>query len=198
MRQIIFLFSGVLLLLAGVIACTNGGPKQTQNGKLIGVWTVDLWMVPRPDRPVSLLIREKEGQRRVLLRDSDREEQLLGAMTQGLGGDAHLETFFVRVDDTRFIVFRTTPEIVGKARSVHVYALDPNFADQAKSRVGKTVVFDKKGMGVMPIFPKELDNWSHLTRVVLYSYTSNADPLAYIVFNPPLPIESRFKQITLP
>lgn len=122
----------------------------------------------------------------------------MGAMTQGLGRDAPLETFFVQVDDTRFIVLRPTPEIVGKARSVHVYALNPNFADPAKSRVGKTVVFDKMGMGVMPIFPSELDAWSHLTRVVLYPYNSNADPLAYIVFDPPLPIESRFKKSPSP
>ncbi len=198
MKRIAFLVSGVLLLLAGLLICTNGGPAQTQNGKRLGFWVVDLWIVPRPDRPVSLVIREKDGQRRVLLRDSDREEQLLGAMTRGLGRDAPLETFFVRVDDTRFIVFRPTSDIVGKARSVHVYALDPNFADPAKSRVGKTVVFDKMGMGVMPIFPNELDAWSHLTRVVVYPYDSDADPLAYIVFDPPLPIESRFKKVTLP
>ncbi len=104
----------------------------------------------------------------------------MGAMTLELGRDAPLETFFVQLEDTRFIVFRPMPEIVDEARSVHVYALDPNFADLAKSRVGKTVRFDKMGMGVMPIFPNELDAWSHLTRVVVYPHDSDADPLTYM------------------
>ncbi len=198
MKRFALLVPGVLLLLAGLFACTNGGPTQTQEGKRLGHWVVDQWIVPRPDRPVSLLIREKDGQRRVLLRDGDQEERLLGAMTQGLGRNAPLETFFVQVEDTRFIIFRPTPEIVGEARSVHVHALDPNYADPAKSRIGKILRFAKMGMGVMPIFPSETGAWSHLTGVILHPHDSDAVPLADIVFNPPLPIETRFKQVALP
>ncbi len=198
MKRVIFSITFILALAVVIAACTNGGPARIQEGERLGQWTVSLWIVPLPDRPVSLIIREKDGQRRVLLRDGDREERLLGTMTQSLGQDVPLETFFVQIEETRFIVFWSAEEIAEKARSVHVYALDPFYPDPAKSTVLKAVVFDKEGMGVMPILPNERDTWSHLTGVIIYPHDFNADPLVDMVFNPPLPIESEFKRVTLP
>ncbi len=198
MKLVIFSVTFILALAVVIAACTNGGPARTQEGERLGHWTVSLWIVPLPDRPVSLVIREKDGQRRVLLLDGNREERLLGTMNQGLGRDVPLETFFVQVEETRFIVFWALDDIADKARSVHVYAPDSLHPDPAKSTVLKAVVFGKEGMGVMPILPNERDAWSHLTGVIIYSRDFNADPLVDIVFDPPLPIESRFKQVYLP
>ncbi len=197
MKHVIFSITFILTLAGIISACTNGGSVQTQEGERLGHWVVSLWIDPLPDRPVFMVIREKNGERRVLLHDGDREERLLGAMTQGLGRDVPLETFFVQVEETRFIVFWPAEEIANKARSVHVYAPDPLHPDLAKSTVLKAVVLDKEGMGVMPILPNERDAWSHLTGVIIYPHDFNADPLVDIVFDPPLPIESRFKQIWL-
>lgn len=191
-----FFLVGLLVLLA--LACVSSGPRQTEEGQRIGHWVVSQWLQPRPDRPVSLVVREKNGQRRVLLRDGDRPERFLGTMTRGLGADIPLETFFVQVQETRFIVFYVPAEIADRARAVQVYALDPLYSDPAQSTVLKSVVFDKNGLGVMPIFPKEFDNWSHLTSVLIYTHDIDAAPLVEAVFDPPLPIAARFQPVTLP
>lgn len=191
-----FFLVGLLVLLS--LACLSSGPRQTEEGRRIEYWVVSQWLQPRPDRPVSLIIREKDGQRRVLLHEGDQPERLLGTMTRGLGAGIPLETFFVQVQETRFIVFYVPAEIADRARAVHVYALDPLYPDPAQSTVLKSVVFDKNGVGVMPIFPKEFDNWSHLTSVLIYTHDIDAAPLVEEVFDPPLPIASKFQRVTLP
>ena len=191
-----FFLMGLLALLA--LACVSSGPRQTEEGRRIGYWVVSQWLQPQPDRPVSLVVREKDGQRRVLLHDGDRPERLLGTMTRGPGADIPLETFFVQVQQTRFIVFYVPAEMADRARAVQVYALDPRYPDPAQSTVLKSVVFDKNGLGVMPIFPAEFDHWSHLTSVIVYADDLDAAPLVEAVFDPPLPIAARFQPVTLP
>ncbi len=196
MPKRIFFLLGVLVLLS--LACLSSGARQTEEGRRIGYWVITRWIVPRPDQSVSLIIREKDGQRRVLLHEGDQPERLLGTMTRGLGAGIPLETFFVQVQETRFIVFYVPAEIADRARAVHVYALDPLYPDPAQSTVLKSVVFDKNGLGVMPIFPAEFDHWSHLTSVIVYADDLDAAPLAEEVFDPPLPIAARFQPVALP
>jgi len=193
--QVVARFLLLGLLLISLLAC--GGMAASEDGsmKRISEWTIDTWMTPRPDKPVSLMLAEKDGTQQLFLRYRGQTRPL-GAMKRQLGPDVPIKMMFLDIDGNRFIVFSI--EDPQKARSVMIYRPDPDFPNQPElSRKGKIIRLDKKGMGVAPIFPPEANDWSHLTRIVVTARDSADEPLVDIDFAPPLYIEPLFQHISL-
>ena len=117
-------------------------------------------------------------------------------MKRQLGADIPVKTMFLDIDGTRFIVF--SAEDPQKTRSVMIYRPDPNFPNQPeRSRELKIIRLDKKGMGVAPIFPPEISDWSHLTRFIITAEDPAGDDLVDKNFKPPFLIEPLFQRVSL-
>ena len=181
------------------LACNGAGLTTDKDSmKTISQWTIYTWIIPRPDKPVSLIIKENQGVRELFLRYG-KEERYIASMTRSFGQDIPIEAQFVNIDGTRFVVFFVPEPDRAHARSLSIlfYGLDPLYPDQPTlSTEVKIVGLDKHGMGVIPIYPAEADIWSHVTSIILTSQDLNRN-LFEQVFDPPLPIADRFIQITL-
>jgi len=190
------LFLGALLLM--ILACGRSGISENDAMKQLSKWTIDTWMAPPPDKPVSLILMEEGNTRHLFLRYRKKSHPL-GSLRRQIGPEIPVETMFLNIDGNRFIVFWVNDDLTDKARSIMIYRPDPDFPDQpGKSNEAKIVEVDKNGMAVVPIFTRETHDWSYLDEIVITSLTAADDFLFEKTFDPALPISHLFQQVSLP
>ena len=192
-KYILFLLPLLLIFSLALSSCTQ---REDNGVKLISEWTIDPWLTPQPAKPVSLGVAEVDGEYQAFIRNYDHPRQFLGALKRQFGPDVPVQSILLDISGTRFMVLLVDRDVASQARSITVYRPDPSFPDQPElSREAKIVRLDKHGVGIVPIFPTEIDGWSHLTRLVIAAVDIDKEDVADKDFNPPLPLQ--FTKVTI-